>query len=96
MIISPRTSALVAEKYSCLPSLIAKLEPTEVGHIFKNVNNPHAFFPSIGLFSVEFSLGYCFNMHTAKKQNETENSSIRAERKPRRKKWTPTAPANLP
>ena len=61
--ISPRTAYPISVKYSMIPHTVAKLEPSEVGHIFKNAGNPFSFFPSIGLFSVEFALGYCNNMH---------------------------------
>ena len=90
MISSPRTSKLISEKYSYLPGVVAKLGPSEVGQIFKSSKSPYSFFPSLGLFSIEFSLGYCHNMHFTKRNgtNETEVSSYSLARKSIKKKWT--------
>lgn len=63
MNVSPRTANPIANKFSMIPMVVASLEPTEVGNIFKHAENPFSFFPAIGLFSVEFALGYCNNMH---------------------------------
>ena len=84
--ISPHTSSLINEKYHILPHIISKLEPSEVGHIFKNAQNPHAFFPNLGIFSAEFSLGYCYNMHYSKRSNEKDFSSSTPKRRTTRKK----------
>ena len=61
--VSPKTSHTIVQKYIAIPASVAKLEPSSVGTIFKHSSNPHSFFPSIGLFSTEFALGYCNNMH---------------------------------
>lgn len=62
--ISPRTGSAIYRKYTILPKVIAKLEPADVGCVFKNSSDPFSFFPFLGLFSVEFALGYCNNMHS--------------------------------
>lgn len=62
--ISPRTGAALYKKYTILPKVVAKLEPAEVGCVFKHSTDPNSFFPLLGLFSVEFALGYCNNMHS--------------------------------
>lgn len=61
--VSPRTSQSIVQKYIAIPICVSKLEPSSVGIIFKHSSNPHSFFPAIGLFSTEFALGYCNNMH---------------------------------
>jgi hypothetical protein len=61
-LVSPRTALPLAKKYASLPGAVAKLEPSEVGTIFRHAKDPFSFFPSIGMFSVEFALGYCNNM----------------------------------
>ena len=86
MIISPRTSHLISDKYRALPLAVSKLEPIEVGHIFKNAQNPFTFFPALGIFSAEFSLCYCHNMHFHK----NKDSSNGALHKTTRKKWNLT------
>lgn len=50
-------------RYRILPSVLASLEPTEVGTIFRHVQDPHRFFPAWGLFATEFALAYCHNLH---------------------------------
>lgn len=65
--ISPSTSKLIYEKYNSLPEIVLKLDPSNVAQIFKCTKNPFAFFPTVGLFSIEFSLGYCNSMHCSKK-----------------------------
>ena len=69
----------MAKKYALIPLVVSRLEPAEVGNIFKHADNPLSFFPSIGLFSVEFALGYCNNMH----YKRTEFAAMRAEPKDR-------------
>ena len=63
MLVSPRTAKPLADKYAALPKVVARLEPSDVGHIFKHASNPFVYFPALGLFSAEFALGYCHNMH---------------------------------
>ena len=63
MLVSPRTAQPIALKYAAVPLAVARLEPSDVGTIFKHTQSPFSFFPSIGLFGVEFALGYCNNMH---------------------------------
>ena len=63
MMVSPRTAHPISIKYNSIPIVVSRLEPIEIGTIFKNAQNPFAFFPSIGMFSVEFALGYCNKMN---------------------------------
>lgn len=65
--VSPHTAYPISKKYSSIVSTVSNLEPSTVGNIFKHANNPFSFFPAIGLFSVEFALGYCNNMNYNKK-----------------------------
>lgn len=87
MLPSPRTSTFLAQKYFCLPRIINKLDPATVGNIFKNCKNPHAFFPALGIFSLEFSLGYCHNMHASKK---AQDCSVATTRRNPKRKWIHT------
>ena len=63
MVVSPRTAHPIVQKYIAVPLAVSRLDPQEVGTIFKHAQHPFSFFPSMGLFSVEFALGYCNNMH---------------------------------
>lgn len=67
-VVSPRTAAPLAAKYAALPAIVARMEPADIGYVFKHVQHPHAFMPSMGLFAVEFALGYCHNMHYKRSQ----------------------------
>jgi hypothetical protein len=78
--VSPKSGFPILTKYSSIPSHVGKLDPSSIGNIFKNSGEPHYFFPSIGLFSAEFSLGYCNNMHFKK----SESTQI-AGKKPKHK-----------
>lgn len=62
-LVSPRSAAPMAAKYAALPAIVARMEPSDIGYVFKNAQQPHAFLPSMGLFAVEFALGYCHNLH---------------------------------
>ena len=84
--ISPRTGKLIAAKYSALPSLVSKIEPAEIGSIFKHSGDPFAFFPTVGLFSTEFALGYCHNLNA--KRVETEISHAAPAVRKVSTKWT--------
>jgi len=64
--VSPKSGFPILTKYSVIPSHVGKLDPSSIGNIFKNSGEPQFFFPTIGLFSAEFSLGYCNNMHFKK------------------------------
>ena len=68
--VSPKTAIPISQKYSSILSTVSRLEPSVVGNIFKHANNPLSFFPSIGLFSVEFALAYCNNMNYSKKMGD--------------------------
>jgi hypothetical protein len=74
--VSPKTAFPISQKYSSILSTVSKLEPSVVGNIFKHANNPLSFFPSIGLFSVEFALAYCNNMNYNKKIGELGSESL--------------------
>lgn len=52
-------------KYAVLPRYIATLEPSAIVQVFKAVNKeqPHQFYPHIGLSFAEFSVAYCYNLH---------------------------------
>lgn len=63
VLVSPKTAHPIVQKYVTVPLVVSRLDPQEVGSIFKHTQNPFSFFPAIGLFSVEFALGYCNNMH---------------------------------
>jgi hypothetical protein len=63
LVVSPRTAKSIADKYAALPKVVARLEPSEVGQIFKHAASPCTYFPTLGLFCAEFALGYCHNMH---------------------------------
>jgi len=84
--ISPRTGKLIAAKYAALPTLVSKIEPSEIGIIFKHSSDPFAFFPTVGLFATEFALGYCHNMNA--KRAETEISHAAATVRNVSTKWT--------
>jgi hypothetical protein len=62
-VVSPRAAAPMADKYAALPAIVARMEPSDIGYVFKHAQQPHAFLPSMGLFAVEFALGYCHNLH---------------------------------
>lgn len=79
MLVSPRTAQPIAVKYAVVPLAVAKLEPSEIGTIFKHTKSPFSFFPSIGLFAVEFALGYCNNMHY--KPAASSGSAVRTSKK---------------
>ena len=75
--VSPKTAKPIILKYSSLPRIVNNLEPNSVSVIFKNSNNHLSFFPSLGLFSIEFALAYCVNLHAKNKKNfedEMENN----------------------
>lgn len=84
--ISPRTGKLIAAKYAALPTLVSKIEPSEIGSIFKHSADPFAFFPTVGLFSTEFALGYCHNLNV--KRGETEISHAAPSARTVSTKWT--------
>jgi hypothetical protein len=71
--VSPRTAYPLAKKYALIPITVSHLDPIEVGK--HAASNPLSFFPSTGLFSIEFALGYCNNMHYGKR-NESAPSVI--------------------
>jgi len=79
--VSPRTAHPISVKYAAIPLVVSRMEPSEVGNIFRHAaNNPYSFFPSYGLFSVEFALGYCNNMHY-KRDAASEPVAARAQKK---------------
>ena len=78
--VSPRTAYPLSKKYNVIPVAVSKLDPIDVGK--HAASNPLAFFPSTGLFSIEFALGYCNNMHYNKRTEtaptiETTKRSIK-------------------
>jgi hypothetical protein len=77
-IVSPRTAHPIVQKYISIPLNVARLEPQEVGALFKNSQNPFSFFPTIGMFSVEFALGYCNNMHCKKSDSAVPARDVRS------------------
>jgi hypothetical protein len=84
--ISPRTGKLIAAKYAALPNVVSKIEPSEVGSMFKHSSDPVAFFPLVGLFSTEFALGYCHNLNS--KRCETDVSHVAPPVRKASTKWT--------
>jgi hypothetical protein len=62
---SKRIRAYLHAKYAVLPRYIATLEPSAIVQVFKAVNKeqPHQFYPHIGLSFAEFSVAYCYNLH---------------------------------
>jgi hypothetical protein len=68
---SPETAKCVYEKYKALPHIVKSLDPSEVGLILKSrQNNLFSFYPSLGLFSTDFALGYCNNLHSKSRSRQ--------------------------
>jgi hypothetical protein len=63
----------ITKKYRNICSIVSQLDSSTVAGIFKHANTPYVFFPSLGLFSVEFFLGYCNNLHSSKKTESVES-----------------------
>jgi len=46
------------------------VSPSMLGTILKKPLDSKTFLPKIGLFATEFSIGYCYNLHKAKKSEK--------------------------
>ena len=77
--VSPRTAYPISKKYSLIPLTVSKLDPVDVGK--HAASNPLTFFPSTGLFSIEFALGYCNNMHYKKTESAVSVDPVKKNNK---------------
>lgn len=67
--ISPCTAKCIYQKYNFLPEIVKSLEPSDVSLILKSQRNLHAFYPRLGLFSTDFAVAYCNNLHSSKSRS---------------------------
>jgi hypothetical protein len=87
--ISPCTAKCIYQKYNSLPEIIKSLEPSEVSLILKSQRNLYAFYPRLGLFSTDFAVAYCNNLHSNKsrsRQKPTLNSDYSKEDRKKKRK----------
>lgn len=68
--ISPSTAKCIYQKYNVLPDIVKSLEPSEVSLILKSQRNLYAFYPRLGLFSTDFAVGYCNNLHSKSRSRQ--------------------------
>jgi hypothetical protein len=84
---SPCTAKCIYQKYNSLPEIIKSLEPSEVSLILKSQRNLYAFYPRLGLFSTDFAVAYCNNLHSNKSRSRQKptKSDSKEDRKRKRK-----------
>lgn len=68
--ISPSTAKCIYQKYNTLPEIVKSLEPSEVSLILKSQRNLYAFYPRLGLFSTDFAVAYCNNLHSKSRSRQ--------------------------
>jgi len=68
--ISPSTARCIYQKYDTLPDIVKSLEPSEVSLILKSQRNLYAFYPRLGLFSTDFAVAYCNNLHSKSRSRQ--------------------------
>jgi hypothetical protein len=68
--ISPSTAKCIYQKYNTLPDIVKSLEPSEVSLILKSQRNLYAFYPRLGLFSTDFAVAYCNNLHSKSRSRQ--------------------------
>jgi hypothetical protein len=68
--VSPSTAKCIYQKYKILPEVVKSLEPSEVSLILKSQRNVHGFYPRLGLFSTDFAVAYCNNLHSKSRSRQ--------------------------
>ena len=90
--ISPSTAKCIYQKYSTLPNVVKALQPSEVSLILKSQRNLHAFYPRLGLFSTDFAVAYCNNLHSKSRSRQRPPC---AEKKEKQKKHAKTSKTGI-
>lgn len=70
MLISPNTRKLTFERYKLIPKVVGSIDPKQMGSILSKFKSTCTFFPSVGMFSTEIALGYCYLMNNKQGNGE--------------------------